>query len=395
MTVEQLYIEALNVPAIQFKLFEKQPKIVFKHGRILSAAYLSMIAEVPLDCTLTVLRHTQNLFSFCVIKNDIGYLLGPEILTDALTDQHLDSNQKTIYLPRLLSTISLKTKQCYKQLLVFAHLLDIPLTEHQIDQAFNQAITSEQFNDKLVLVNFNDQGAHVSYVYEKALKSAVEMGLPSMIHDALVGLVNSGRIGILSDAGEVRNVKNWGIICISVTLRAAINAGMDYDQAYTLNDHYVRTLDTMTTYNDVMHLIEETLKDLAQRVNQLKSVHLSAPVRRTYQILMNTPETKINATELSNQFGLSPHYLSSLFKKEVGLTIARFRILVKVNRAIQILQSTNLSLAEIASILNFADQSHLTREFERFVGVSPSQARKNPHLTDEWHLYSFTKINIG
>ncbi|KRM61076.1 AraC family transcriptional regulator [Paucilactobacillus vaccinostercus DSM 20634] len=395
MSIEQLYIEALNVPGIEFKLFEKQPKITFKHGRILTSAYLSMFNELSLDSKVTVLRHTQNLFSFCMMKNDVGYLLGPEILTDVLSDQRLDPNQKTIYLPRLMSTISLKTKQCYKQLLVFANLLDIDLDESEINAAFTNSITSEQFNDKLVLVNFNDQGAHVSYVYEKALKAAVEMGQPSMVHDAFVGLVNSGRIGILSDEGDVRNVKNWGIICISVTLRAAIAAGMDYDQAYSLNDHYVRSLESFNSYSDVMTAIEEMLKDMAQRVAQLKFVHLSAPVRRTYQIIMNTPETKINATELSNQLGISPHYLSSLFKKEVGITIARFRILVKINRAIQILQSTNLSLAEIASILNFSDQSHLTREFEKFVGASPSRARRNPHLTDNWHLYNFIKVNVG
>lgn len=393
--IEHLYIEALNVPAIQFNFSDKQPEIVFKHGRILTSAYMSMAKEVTHEQTLTVLRHSQNLFTFCFSKNGTSYLLGPEILTDVLSDQSLDTNQKTIYLPRLLSTISLKKKQCYKQLLVFAHLLDISLDNDQIDQAFNHAITSEQFNDKLILVNFNDQGAHVSYSYEKALKSAIEMGQPQMIHDAFVGLVSSGRIGLLSDETGVRSVKNWGIICVSVTLRAAIEAGMDFDQAYSLNDHYVRTLDSLGSYNEVMKIIEEMLKDMAQRVSQLKLVHLSAPVRRIYQIIMNTPESKITALELGNQLGMSPNCLSTIFKKEVGVTIARFRILVKINRVIQLLHTTNLSLAEIAAMLNFSDQAHLTREFKGLVGISPSRARKNPHLTDNWHLYNFIKINIG
>ncbi|MBS1006694.1 hypothetical protein JK163_10415 [Levilactobacillus brevis] len=62
------------------------------------------------------------------------------------------------------------------------------------------------------------------------------LGDAAAIHDTFIGLLNSGRIGILSDQGRIRSVKNWGIICVSVTLRSAISAGIDYDQAYSLND---------------------------------------------------------------------------------------------------------------------------------------------------------------
>ncbi|MGV7309190.1 helix-turn-helix transcriptional regulator, partial [Mycobacterium kansasii] len=78
--------------------------------------------------------------------------------------------------------------------------------------------------------------------------------------------------------------------------------------------------------------------------------------------------------QISNQLGLSPHHLSTLFKREVGVSITRFKLLVKLNRAIQLIHTTNLPLSEIAAALHFADQSHLTREFKTFVGVSPSAA---------------------
>src|SRR5699024_11073986 len=137
------------------------------------------------------------------------------------------TDARTIYLPQVLSTYSIPRQQCVDQLLVLAQLRHLPLDEAAITAAFDQAIPSDQFNDKLILVNFEDEGAHVSYAYEKALKTAVELGNPSMVHDAFVGLVNSGRIGILADGSNLRNIKNWGIISTSVTLRATIHAGMD------------------------------------------------------------------------------------------------------------------------------------------------------------------------
>lgn len=396
MDLETRYLAAINVPAVIFKTFRHQPEVVFKQGKLLTAAYAAILQEIPHPAaTLTVFRHSQNLFSVCLIHAEYTDILGPILLTDVTSRRPNSTDARTIYLPQVLSTYSIPRQQCVDQLLVLAQLHHLPLDEAAITAAFDQAIPSDQFNDKLILVNFEDEGAHVSYAYEKALKTAVELGKPSMVHDAFVGLVNSGRIGILADGSNLRNIKNWGIISTSVTLRAAIHAGMDFDQAYSLNDHYVRTLETLTTYDDVMSGIETMIKDMAQRVHQLKAVHLSAPVRRAYQIIMNGPETTVTVVQLANQLGLSPHYLSTLFHREIGVTISRFKLLVKINRAIEILQTTNLPLSEIAAILNFADQAHLTREFKRFVGVPPNKARNNSHLTDDWHLYNFTSINVG
>ncbi|MCT4487975.1 helix-turn-helix domain-containing protein [Levilactobacillus parabrevis] len=396
MGLDQLYLEALAVPAAVFKTVQHRPKIIFKQGKILTSAYIALFYEIPDHATaITVFRHSQNLFSLCLTHADLTYILGPILVTDVTAHDPTSTEARTIYLPQVLSTYSITRDQCLKQILALSQILHLSVTAEAVTSAFEQALRSDQFNDKLILVNFDDEGAHVSYAYEKALKTAVELGKPSMVHDAFVGLVNSGRIGILADGSNLRNIKNWGIISTSVTLRAAIHAGMDFDQAYSLNDHYVRTLETLTTYDDVMTGIETMIKDMAQRVHQLKSAHLSAPVRRAYQVIMNSPESTITVTQLANQLGLSPHYLSTLFTAEIGIPISRFRILVKINRAIEILHTTNLPLSEIAAILNFTDQAYLTREFKRFVGVSPYKARKNPHLTDDWHLYNFTSINIG
>ncbi|MGP4118151.1 helix-turn-helix domain-containing protein, partial [Levilactobacillus zymae] len=82
----------------------------------------------------------------------------------------------------------------------------------------------------------------------------------------------SGRMGIRPFRGRVRSDKNGGVICGSVTLRAAIEAGMDDDQAYSLNDEYIRTLEHLGSFDEVMQQIEEILVDMATRVQHLHNV---------------------------------------------------------------------------------------------------------------------------
>lgn len=395
MTLEQLYISSLNVPAIEIKMVNQRPNIEFKKGKILANSYIAMLKHMPKRDGFLILEHTQTLFTFCFVKNDIIYLIGPEIINYNESGKRLNLNSKIIYLSKQLNTTILDKQQCYQQILFFSQLIKLPVRLENIDSAFERAIPSDQLDDTIAAVTFNDDGVHISYLYERALKAAVVLGDPSAIHSAFMALINSGRIGILSDKGKLRSIKNWAIIVVSVTLRSAINAGVDYEQAYSLNDQYVRTIESLTAFDDVMQKIEEILKDIARRVRLLRNVHLSKDIRYIYQIILDSPEIKLTVPELANQLGWSPHYLSTLFKQEVGVSISRFRILVKINRVIQLMLTTNLPLSEIAAQLNFSDQAHLCRDFKALVGVGPNKARKNPHYTENWNMYDFMNINIG
>jgi len=74
---------------------------------------------------------------------------------------------------------------------------------------------------------------------------------------------------------------------------------------------------------------------------------------------------------------LSPFHLARLFKQTLGVSPHQYLIQVRVNSARSLLAagSGERSLAEVASAVGFADQSHLTRHFKRITGVTPRQFR--------------------
>lgn len=73
----------------------------------------------------------------------------------------------------------------------------------------------------------------------------------------------------------------------------------------------------------------------------------------------------------------------------MGVTFTQFKMLVKINAAIILLESTNMSIAEIASYLNFNDQAYLSNHFKKYTSYSPNQVRNNPILVDNWSLYTY------
>ncbi len=86
---------------------------------------------------------------------------------------------------------------------------------------------------------------------------------------------------------------------------------------------------------------------------------------------------EIKLEDVAAAVHLSPFHLARLFKQVSGRSPHQYLVQVRVNAARSLLSagSGQRSLAEVAAAVGFADQSHLTRQFKRHFGVTPSQVR--------------------
>jgi AraC family transcriptional regulator len=86
---------------------------------------------------------------------------------------------------------------------------------------------------------------------------------------------------------------------------------------------------------------------------------------------------ELSLSDIAGAAHLSPFHLARLFKQSLGVSPHQYVIQVRVNNARWLLSagSGERSLAEVASAVGFADQSHLTRHFKRVTGLTPRQFR--------------------
>jgi len=97
-------------------------------------------------------------------------------------------------------------------------------------------------------------------------------------------------------------------------------------------------------------------------------------VRKIRDYLHAHVEDAVSLGDLSALVGWSPAYVNRVFRREVGLPPYRYLQRLRVERAAWRL-AAGAPIAETAYATGFADQSHLTRQFKRFVGVTPGQYR--------------------
>ncbi len=100
-------------------------------------------------------------------------------------------------------------------------------------------------------------------------------------------------------------------------------------------------------------------------------------VRRARHYLDEHAAQSVALADLARVAGLSASHLCRIFSAAVGMPPHAYQTQVRVVRAKALLIAGELPLAQVAAAVGFANQSHLTRHFTRFVGVTPGRYRRD------------------
>ncbi|MFP7492677.1 helix-turn-helix domain-containing protein [Terribacillus saccharophilus] len=186
--------------------------------------------------------------------------------------------------------------------------------------------------------------------------------------------------GVLSKSSHVRSKKNLGIVAIAIATRAAIDGGLDSEMAFSLSDHYIQRLETLTSIKDIDKLQTEAIFTFTRRVSEVKAQKHIGTITTCKKYIYTNRFEKITHDDVANSVHLSHSYLSVLFKKEVGISVRSYIQKVKIEEAKNLLAYTNIPISEISSLLHFTDQSYFTKVFKKFAGITPKQYKEKHHI---------------
>jgi AraC family transcriptional regulator len=89
-------------------------------------------------------------------------------------------------------------------------------------------------------------------------------------------------------------------------------------------------------------------------------------------------DRKLNwSTILSEKLHYDYNYLSSLFSSVEGITLEQYIIRQKIEKVKELLFYDELSLTEIADRLGYSSVAHLSGQFKKVTGFSPSELKKS------------------
>ncbi len=94
----------------------------------------------------------------------------------------------------------------------------------------------------------------------------------------------------------------------------------------------------------------------------------------------NDDQLKVNLSEyLSEKLNHSYSFLANIFSEVKGITIENFFLAHKIEKVKELLVYDELSLTEIAYRLHYSSVSHLSNQFKKMTGLTPSHFKNLKH----------------
>lgn len=149
-----------------------------------------------------------------------------------------------------------------------------------------------------------------------------------------------------------------------------------------------------------MAMIHNRFLEFLYRLWELSSYNIYNPEgfdnaisEKIYQITSYIHEhysEELSLETLTSRFYISPYYLSHQFHKVTGYTLTRYIQMTRIRNAQYALINSRDKITEISERSGFSSFSQFNRVFRKLCGVSPSEFRKHPIMTNSPH-HSFSE----
>ena len=238
----------------------------------------------------------------------------------------------------------------------------------------------KHFND-ILFENHENNVHHNPYDQEMREFGSIENGDLIQLEKSLQEDYD-GTIGTLAK-DPLRNLKNLGIVLVTLASRAAIRGGLPPEISFSLSDSYIQQIEECMDialitplahkaefqYAGMVHDIKEQQKGVSKKQKNPR-------INKCKDFIFSHLHDRITLEDLAAEADCNPNYLSQLFKECEGISISGYILQEKINRAKNLLIYSDYSYIEIATYLGFSSQSHLGTQFKKHTGYTLRQYRE-------------------
>ncbi len=216
--------------------------------------------------------------------------------------------------------------------------------------------------------------SHTTVNFENEMLTCVREGDLDRLSE-LFKRNSAGRAGKVAPT-YLRQLKNIFISSATLLSRAAIAGGLPAEEALTLSDKYIQHAESYDNPEQVMNLQYHMVVDYTTLVSEIKKGdRYDKFMRNVTSYIRQHLTEEFSVDQMAKDLFLSRSYLSTKFKKETGMTLSQYVQEQKIEKAKSLLMSTDRSILEIATYLNFSSQGYFQNVFKKCTGMTPKEYR--------------------
>lgn len=140
-------------------------------------------------------------------------------------------------------------------------------------------------------------------------------------------------------------------------------------------EHEIERLYNCRNIMEILEVTEDNIKEYEAFLDRSMSSSRNE-VAAVKNYIYQHYEEDLNLEMLAEKVYLSSGYLSFIFKKETGMNLNRYIRVFRMEKAKELLCSTNMKVAQVSERVGFANVSYFCRSFREYYGSSPESYRK-------------------
>lgn len=172
-----------------------------------------------------------------------------------------------------------------------------------------------------------------------------------------------------ADVAELLAAADISPARVTLSLRAV-------DRATALLDEIVTSLERDTTPARLVATAGMAWRLLTQLAVDRLLPEDGTPLERALRYLEERVDGHVQVPELAAMVGVSPSHLAALFREATGGGVIAHHLALKMALARRLLDTTDLTVAEVGRRAGMDDPFYFSRQFRRTHGVSPSGYRE-------------------
>jgi len=152
------------------------------------------------------------------------------------------------------------------------------------------------------------------------------------------------------------------------------NTGRVYQ--FRSRKEYLPDILSYDNYEQLRKWFTDKLSVSCRNIIMRKEEQSSSVIDKAKDYISARYNKDISLDDVSREVDISPYYFSKIFKEETGENFIEYVTNIRISKAKELLQSSDLSIKEICGEVGYADPNYFSRTFKKNVGVTPTEYKE-------------------
>lgn len=162
----------------------------------------------------------------------------------------------------------------------------------------------------------------------------------------------------------------------NILIQCAVEEGVDIYGSLGRGVNAYAQIQRLETLEEVQEWMEKLAERLRYGMEKGKTSRYSVQVVHAMKYIKEHYQRDISLSELAEVAGVSPNYLSRLFKEETGINFVDWLNKLRIEKAVQLMENSTMKIYEIAEKVGFSNYKYFSSIFKKITGHTPKQYQK-------------------